>query len=32
MPITFDRVSIVFTVADIDRTAQFYRDQLGFEF
>ena len=32
MPITFDRVSIVFTVADIDRTARFYRDQLGFEF
>jgi glyoxylase I family protein len=32
MRITFDRVSIVFTVADIDRTAKFYRDHLGFDF
>ena len=28
----FDRVTIVFTVADIDRTATFYRDNFGFEF
>jgi glyoxylase I family protein len=32
MQITFDRVTIVFTVADIDRTAKFYRDHLGFQF
>ena len=28
----FDRVTIVFTVADIDRTATFYRDNFGLEF
>jgi glyoxylase I family protein len=32
MQITFDRVTIVFTVADIDRTAKFYRGHLGFQF
>jgi predicted enzyme related to lactoylglutathione lyase len=32
MPITFDRLTVVFTVADIDRAAKFYRDNLGFEF
>jgi glyoxylase I family protein len=32
MRIMFDRVTIVFTVADIDRTATFYRDNFGFEF
>jgi hypothetical protein len=26
MPIRFDRVTIVFTVADIDRTETFYRN------
>lgn len=32
MPIRFDRVTIVFTVADIDRTEKFYRAHFGFEF
>jgi glyoxylase I family protein len=32
MQIRFDRVTVVFTVADIDRTEKFYRDHLGFEF
>jgi glyoxylase I family protein len=32
MKIRFDRVSIVFTVADIDRAEKFYRQHLGFEF
>lgn len=32
MPIKFDRVTIVFKVADLDRTEKFYRDHLGFEF
>lgn len=32
MPNRFDRVTIVFTVADLDRTETFYRDHLGFEF
>jgi glyoxylase I family protein len=32
MQIRFDRVTIVFTVADIDRTERFYRKHFGFEF
>ena len=32
MHIKFDSVSLVFTVADVDRTERFYRDQLGIEF
>ena len=28
----FDRVTIVFTVADIDRTRKFYQDHLGLAF
>jgi predicted enzyme related to lactoylglutathione lyase len=32
MKIQFDRVTVVFTVADIDRTEKFYRDHLGFQF
>ena len=32
MKIKFDRVTIVFTVADVDRTEEFYRKHLGFEF
>lgn len=32
MQIRFDRVTIVFKVADLDRTERFYRDHLGFEF
>jgi glyoxylase I family protein len=30
--IKFDRVTVVFTVADVDRTEKFYREHLGFEF
>jgi len=29
MHINFDRVTIVFTVADVDRTRKFYQDHLG---
>jgi predicted enzyme related to lactoylglutathione lyase len=32
MQIRFDRVTIVFTVADVDRTEKFYREHLGLEF
>ena len=32
MHIKFDRVTIVFTVGDIDRTRKFYEDHLGFAF
>jgi predicted enzyme related to lactoylglutathione lyase len=32
MQIRFDRVTIVFKVADLDRTERFYRDHLGFQF
>jgi glyoxylase I family protein len=32
MQIKIDRVTIVFKVADVDRTEKFYRDHLGFEF
>lgn len=32
MKVKFDRVSIIFTVADIDRAENFYRRHLGFEF
>ena len=32
MQIKFDRVTIVFKVADLGRTEKFYRDHLGFEF
>jgi predicted enzyme related to lactoylglutathione lyase len=32
MQIQLDRVTIVFKVADIDRTEKFYRDHLGFAF
>ena len=32
MQIRFDRVTVVFTVADIDRTEKFYRNHFGFEF
>jgi glyoxylase I family protein len=32
MRIRFDRVTIVFKVADLDRTERFYRDHLDFEF
>ena len=32
MQIRFDRVTIVFTVADIDRTEKFYRHHFGLEF
>ncbi len=32
MQTKFDRVTIVFKVADIDRTERFYRDHLGFRF
>jgi glyoxylase I family protein len=32
MQIKIDRVTIVFKVADVERTERFYRDHLGFEF
>ena len=32
MQIKFDRATIVFTVADLDRTEKFYRDQFGITF
>jgi predicted enzyme related to lactoylglutathione lyase len=32
MKIRFDRVTVVFTVADVDRAEKFYRQHLGFEF
>jgi glyoxylase I family protein len=32
MQIQLDRVTLVFKVADIDRTEKFYRDHLGFVF
>lgn len=32
MQITIDRVTIVFTVSDIDRTEAFYREHFGFAF
>jgi glyoxylase I family protein len=32
MQLKFDRVTVVFKVADVDRTEKFYRDHFGFEF